>query len=231
MSIHCCGSTNGSLWLPPIEAPAVAVAQGLSCGACFALAFCTLPRVMDTTGLVQSIVLVPPTTWSATVTPSTKMLMPTLITIVWKYGQSTDILPEMLGSGQSRDVISGTLRNTGEPAPWVVKFQDWSWHGSSNGHEYGVASGVLKPFTPEMAGCVQCEYRTPARVHVLSALVAARVSGTMHAYVDRVFAAPVDISGVRLIMGLIHSLFDIIHEACKVRNVKLTDLKNGQYRC
>ena len=112
---------------------------------------------MDTSGEIQSVVLRPPqwcSSRSAQLTPTTKMCMPSLITLTFKDGQSHSILPEMLGDGASRDVIGGTIQHTKMPSPWVIKFQDWSWHEQSNGHEYRLATSLLEPFTPRMIGCV-----------------------------------------------------------------------------
>ena len=113
---------------------------------------------MDDSGQVDSVVLSPPSdvNWHAVVTtPTTKISMPTLVTINLKDGQTIKFLPEMMGNGQSRDVLGGTLQGTTTQSPWVVKIQDVRWHESSNGYEYRIGCGPLEPFTPKMLGCVK----------------------------------------------------------------------------
>ena len=179
---------------------------------------------MDTSGYVSSIVLDPPSTWDAEMTPRTKMLMPTLITIHWKIGSTSHIVPEMLAGGLSRDVLGGVVQHTLVPSPLVIKIQDWFAHEQSNGYEYRLATGVLRPFTPEMMGCVRCDYRTSHKSHALSVLVVARVDKTMQALVVDLLKEPADRSSVRLYFGLIYSLLDIVQKVCGQGTTMLTAL-------
>ena len=176
---------------------------------------------MDTSGQVQSVDLVAPTCYYAQKTPRTKVPVPTLITIKWKDGQISELTnPEMLGDGASRDVL-GSQENT----TWVVKIQLWTWHDSSNGYEYQLATDLLEPFTPRMLGCVRCAYKTAKGDYILSVLVVVRIPKTLQLYICDLLREPADLSAVRLLLGMIQSLFNIVKKACGDRKAKLTDLK------
>ena len=108
---------------------------------------------MDDSGQVDSVVLSPPSAdnWHASFTHTTKIIMPSLVTIILKDGQTFNIIPVMLGNGASRDVIGGMLQNTTTQSSWIVKIQAWRWHETSNGHEYRLGTGALECFTPKMS--------------------------------------------------------------------------------
>ena len=182
---------------------------------------------MDDSGQVDSVVFIPPSddNWHASFTHTTKILMPTLVTINLKDGQTINFVPVMLGHGASRDVLGGMLQNTTTQSPWIVKIQAWRWHETSNGHEYRLGTGALERFTPKMLGCVKCVYKTWKKSVDLSVLVVARVPRTMQVVLSALMKEPADVSGVSLLLGMVHSLFDIIREACGHRMMKLTDLK------
>ena len=153
-------------------------------------------------------------------TPTTKTPLPTLITISWKDGTPPLVIesPQVIGEGQARDVLGGSS------CAWVIKIQESKWHVSSNGAEYRIATGVLKPFTPVMAGCVLCEYKSIRGTLTLSALVVARVSTTVDAYFKLMFPAPPTTDNVSILLGLVQSFFELVHEVCGKRRTKLTDL-------
>ena len=118
---------------------------------------------MDRAGLVESVVFTAPNSahsvWS-TNTPTTKILMPTLITIKWKTGKELSFVPELIGKGASRDVLGGVVLGETAQSPWVAKIEKWSCNDFSNSHEYDVANGVLKAFTPKFVGCLEVRYPT-----------------------------------------------------------------------
>ena len=202
---------------------------------------------MDDSGQVDSVVLSPPSdvNWhwtNAVCTPTTKISMPTLVTINLKDGPTIKFLPEMLGNGQFRDVIGGTLQGTTTQSPWIVKIQEARWHEISNGYEYRIGSGPLVPFMPKMLGCVKCLYTTskrsrklrtlelflaelfPAETVELSVLVVARVAMTMELSLNALMNDPADVTGVRLLLGMVHSVLDIIRESSGRRMIKFVDL-------
>jgi hypothetical protein len=154
--------------------------------------------------------------------------MPSLVTINLKDGQTIRFLPEMMGNGQSRDVLGGTLQGTTTQSPWVVKIQDVRWHESSNGYEYRIGCGPLEPFTPKMLGCVKCVCRAWKKRRYqtvkLSVLVVARVAMTMEHFLNALMKEPADFTGVCLLIRMVHSLLDIIREVCGRRMIKLVDL-------
>ena len=114
---------------------------------------------MDDSGDVLSVVFSAPSdnNWSNVVkTTLSKIAMPTLVTITLKDGETIKFIPEMLGNGQARDVLGGTLQDTTTQCSWIVKIQEWQrWHEVSNGREYRLGIGPLEPFTPKMLGCAK----------------------------------------------------------------------------
>ena len=150
--------------------------------------------------------------------------MPTLITINLKNGQKYKIVPELVGNGAGRDAFGGTLEKTTTQCPWILKIQEWNWHEKSNGREYRFCCNQLMPFTPKMLGCARCEYNTCKGSTTLSVLVVARVPSTMKETLAHVMQEPACVSGIRILLALVHSLFDIVIDACGCCKMKLTDL-------
>ena len=88
--------------------------------------------------------------WVATV--RTKIPLPEYIRITWESGTQLQMAPYQLADGAARDVLCGIDASTGAEATVVLKIQKWSWHEKSNGHEYNLATTVLKFCTPEFYG-------------------------------------------------------------------------------
>ena len=174
---------------------------------------------------IHSIAFDPPNGRHAEITPTTKIAMPETVTVKWSSGRTERIVPHMLGKGASRDTLGGVLADSKIQWPWILKVQDWQWHEQSNGYECKLAKGSLEKFMPKLAGCAKVEYTTARKAHVLSVAVFARVPGTMQAFVDNLCREPVDASCLRLMLGVLQSLFDVVFEVCGKRRIKLTDLK------
>ena len=95
---------------------------------------------MDMSGDVDSVVLDLPhcVISAACYTPTTKIPMPSLVTLNLKDGRVFIIdPPELMGDekSQARDVMGGNLEGITTQCPFVVKIQDIRWHDRSNGHE------------------------------------------------------------------------------------------------
>ena len=174
---------------------------------------------------VESIVFHLPSGCRAEVMPTTKIPIPARVTITWSGGNAEEIVPAMIDHGAGRDVLGGTIVSAALQWPWVIKVQDWSWHETSNAHEFRLANGSLQPFTPKAVGSVRVEYNTGRNSYVLSVVVFARVHQTMQAFIENLWREPVDVSSLRLMIGVLQSLFDIVYEVCGKRQIKLTDLK------
>ena len=179
---------------------------------------------MDRSGGVQAIELLPPTESNAEVILRTEIPMPALLTIHWKHGGSSNILPMMLGLGQTRNVLGGACVDTTTMSPWVIKLSEWENGRSKNEREYDLATDILWPFMPYAVGCVRCEYGTRRGSHTLSALVVSRVSTTMDAHLAAVFHGPAVPLSVRLFMRVIYAVFSMVHELYGSRGVQLAYL-------
>ena len=162
----------------------------------------------------------------ANITKICRMPLPQSICITDRGGNRVRITtPSILGSGSSRDVLSGIDPVTREPSSLCVKIQEFArWHEHSNLQEFKLATSVLQPFMPEILGWARCTYDTRWKIYDLSVLVVHRVTATMDQYFNRLFSTQADHTALRIVFAWLDAVFHMIHDVCLIREVKLTDL-------
>ena len=163
----------------------------------------------------------------ANITKICRMPLPQSICITDRGGNRVRITtPSILGSGSSRDVLSGIDPVTREPSSLCVKIQEFArWHEHSNLQEFKLATSVLQPFMPEILGWARCTYDTRWKIYDLSVLVVHRVTATMDQYFNRLFSTQADHTALRIVFAWLDAAFDMIHAVCLIREVKLTELQ------
>ena len=147
--------------------------------------------------------------------------MPMLMICRYTNGDMEEVIPQEIGAGASRDVLSGWfLHDINKPWPYVAKVQEKKWHSWSNKHEADIALTGLLSLTPRCVGCMLVDYDG----RKVSVIIFERVDHTMSAYLRSCFNADLTLDNFRFVLSLIAAMFQLMHQACVIRRVALRDM-------
>ena len=105
--------------------------------------------------------------------------------------------------------------------------QEWRWHETSNGREYGLANTVMNFCTPEFYDVHRVQYESQFPnyniTYDLSVSVVEKVAHTMKSYTLTMLASPLDFSAVFLILSWVRCVFSLVYVVCEQEKLRVSD--------